>query len=657
MTFFTESNEDALSVHVDQAAPGPLVGFLEAFDVSYQAQRRAAAQNGLATYMEQLDYQQSRALADLEERDSARATAPVPGERTLGLGVPDIYEDIARRANGEQANDQYTAQIEQYDQRVRDLRAANPDVQLMTSSEMFDQVREQAQFYDQREQSDRRTWGGAFGGFLGGTLASLAPDTDPINYYTLGVGGAGRTAVSRILAQTGGQGAVETLNQVTGVQEQRRLLGLSHGLQDATQRVAFTALGAGSLQAAGELVATGARRWFRDTPVDPAPPIPAEPDAPTAPPRGADLREEAMVALIEQDPRNALDAILGDTPLSGIKAGTSRARLDLADAARQLDSWDAPHPNFVRPKTDTAPFQAPGTTARVDTEAAVSNNRVYQQAREFDPRAFEQYDKLLERRNTYRRWIDELAEGRQEAISQALDGIEVRIGQLEQQRRTTPGKNAKARIRNQIREAEADREQLLRTSQTRESSEIAQVRSDLVRNDEKMRDIAPLLGRAYAHARGRWDSTDAELDAIWQGYVNGRAEPDLPPQQITYDEALQLTDQVPILREAAKVEPGRSITETAQRIAQVDRTTFEAALDNYRAELDQILNQADDNTLQVDGSDFAFDLDRDRIDVPVEGGEGSRSITIREMLEEHQRLEQELEAVSTCSLPNRSSPA
>lgn len=658
MSFFVESNQDATSLDPEQVTPGPLVGFLEAFDVSLQAQRRAASQQGIANYMEELDARQSRVLADLGERDPA--APPEVGADMLSLGIPELYEDVARREGGEQANAAYAKRIDAYDERIRQLQSERPDLELMTSSQMFGQVQQQAQYYDQRERSDNRTWGGAFGGFVGGALASLAPDTDPLNFYTLGVGGAGKSAVTRILSQTGGQGAVETLNQVTGVQEQRRLLGLSHGLSDAAARVAGTALGAGSLQAAGELVAVGAKRWFRNAPNDPAPPLPEPPAQPTAPQRGADLREEAQVALLERNPEQSLDVILGDTPLSGIRSGSSRARVDVRDMATQLDRWDAPHPNAIRPQTDTSPFRAPDTTARVDLEAPLANNRVYQLAREFDPRAFDQYDKLLERRNTYRRWIDELATERDAELGRAVDAIETRIGQLERQRRTTPGKGPKSRIREQIREAEADRDTLLRESSNRENSGVAAVREDLARNDEKMRDIAPLMGRAYAHARGRWTESEPEFDAIWQGYINGRAEPEevpyilLPDQRA--DQPVAITERIPLLREAAKVEEGRTVAETASNVAVLNRTQLETALDDYRQELSTILD-AEDDILRVDGSDFEFNLDRDTITLPREDGDGGRQVTIRQMLEEHRRVEEELEAVSQCSLPSRSSPA
>ena len=72
MTWFNNVNRDAQSVTPDQAATGPKVGFLEAFNTAYEAQTRAAPQFGIEYHMSELDNQQTKALRDAGVADGTR---------------------------------------------------------------------------------------------------------------------------------------------------------------------------------------------------------------------------------------------------------------------------------------------------------------------------------------------------------------------------------------------------------------------------------------------------------------------------------------------------------------------------------------------------------------------------------------------------------
>jgi len=677
MTFLSNSNQDAYSISPDAAATGPLVGFFDSWSAAVDAQMRTSAQYGIEFFMQELDWQQTGAMIDagveappqlmlsLEGREAGEGPIGDFSVAQLLRRDSGYYEDfipnrseeylqVARRYAGQEISPEFEERLQAYDARVTAIREQHPDLELRTSREMFERVREDATAAERREQTDRRTWGGAFGGFFGGALASMHPGTDPLNFYTLGAGGAGKTAVQRVLFQTGAQGVVETINQVTGVQEERELLGLSHGFSDAAQRVAATALGAGALQGAGELVAAGARRWFRNTAEDPAPAIdvaevPREPIALPAPDR---LREEAQVARVEQNPRTYIDTLADRTPLSGIRAGRTRSVLDIADTSRQLEDWAGGDPAFVHPRTASAAYPGQSGRAVLDTRAATDNARLYQMAREADPSTFNQYDRLLERRNTYRRWVEELAEKRDADVQSTMDNIDARIHSLEARLRAAQGKGDKAKIREQIREARSDREALIDTSRQRETPDIAEVRRQLIKTDEKMRDLAPLIGRAYARARGRWGETVEELDAVWDAYRQGRAEVDMPPSDTLpgYDTALTLTDRAPILQGASRVEAAATSAETAQRIVAENAKAIDAALEGYREQVKRLVEVTDEGTLRVDGRDYEFNIDKDTMFVPHEDGTGGREVTLREYLAENRRAEYELEAVSTCSI-------
>lgn len=683
MTFFTSPNRDAQSITPDSVATGPLVGFFESFQVAMDAQMRTSSQYGIEYFMHELDWQQTQSMLEAGIENPPQLMLSLEGrERGEANALTDLsvaqllrndsgyyedfvpsrsgeYLDVARAYSGEGASPELTARMQEYDRQIAELRKQNPGLSLRTSQEMFGEVKRKAQDVDKREQTDRRSWGGAFGGFFGGALASMHAGTDPLNFYSLGIGGAGKSAVQRILMQTGAQGAVETVNQVTGVQEEREILGLSHGFADAAKRVGATALGGGALQGAGEVVGAGLKRWFRNVPNDPAPdPLVLtqsqrvqEPLLLTSAQR---VKEEAQAALIEQNPNNVLNGLADTTPLSGIRSGTSRSIADIQDVGRQLEAWDGAAPSDLRPtRTETATYvDGQQRTAPVDTTAALENNRLYQMARDEDPRTFERYDRLLERKNTYKRWLDELSKGRDEDISATMDNIDTRIDALEARLRSAQGKGNKAKIREQIREAKADRESLIKLSERKETPDVVEVRKQMMKQDERMRDLAPLIGRAYSRARGRWGTEVTELDAVWDAYRKGRADVDMPPQEtkFDYDSAVTLTDRAPILEGANRVEPAPTSAETASRVVEDNQKVIDEALEAYRAEVKSLVDSTDEGTIRIDGNEYEFDLDKDTMFMPNEDGVGGKEVTLREYLSEVKRAEDELEAVSICSV-------
>lgn len=679
MTTFLEQNKDAASVAPGAAATGPLVGFFDSWSAAVDAQMRTSAQFGIEYFMQDLDWRQTKAMKDAGVRDAPQLILELEG-RGPGDGAQSVsqivrndsgyyedfipsrsrpYMDTARRYSGQEIDAEFEERLQAYDARILQIRKDHPELDLMTSRGMFERVRRDAQAAEARVAADRRSWGGAFGGFVGGALASLHPGTDPLNFYSLGIGGLGRTAAQRILFQMGAQGAVEGINQVTGVQEERRLLGLSYGVGDASMRVAGTAIGAGVLQGAGELVGAGVRRWFRNTPQDPAPPVSIaqrDPEPLKLPPPSR-IKEEAAAVRIEQNGGVYTDIIAERSPLSGIRAAGPRIAADLFSAERQLNDWQGPAPARITPRTANVAFPADAGRPKLDVQPALDNNRAYQMAREQDPQTFNQYEKLTQRRATYRRWLDELAEGRNDDIEAAMAGIERRMAGLQSKLRTTQGKGAKAKLRKEIAEVQADRDELLKASRRDETPDTAQVRRELIKTDEKMRDIAPLVGRAYSRSRGRWSETEAEMNAVWDAYQKGRPRPDVPEDSPLpdYDTAMmELQDRAPILQQSNKVEAGATSADTAKAILAENAKVLDEALEAYRAEVKQLLSTAEDGVLTIQGREYQMNIDEDKMFIPNEDGTGGREVTIREYLEESQKAETELEAISVCSMKRTS---
>ena len=651
MTWFSSVNPDAQSVTPDQAATGPKVGFLEAFNTAYEVQTRAASQFGIEYHMSELDNQQTKAL-----RDAGVADAPsLIGELTNYYGLDaerftpfdDQYQsgeylEVARNVAGEGDVPWIGERSKQYDDKIKALRIQFPDLQLRTSDEMFKSVRDAAQEAERKEATDRRTWGGAAGGFLGGTLASMDPRTDPLNFATLGLGGAGKTAVQRILVQGGAQGAVEALNQVTGVQEERRLQGLSHGFGDAAMRVGATAVGGAALQGAGEALVAGARRFFRNTPTDPAP-APAVIETPRPEPLSLQgmtpdqLVDEARVARLEQQGGRALlDAAADKTPLSGLRTGRLHVAVDLADVTRQLQTWTSVMPTGMSPRTTA-------TLRGVDVSAAVNSNMRYQAAREIDPVSFRKYDALVAQRALGREAVQLAGDQRGADITETLANMARMHRELINEHQTARPKQ-KAAVMAKIRELESDR-RLLKQAANADTPEMVAARQAVIRADEKMRELGPMLARAYARADETWDDR-AYLDAVWDAYAAGKVEAD-PPLNPTYspDTLMTLYDRVPALQRApVDTPPNKPVADVVREVIAEDVKIQDEALEVYRSSIRSVLSENGDGTVTLAGTDHTFNLTDRMFD--ADGNE----VTVREMLDDLQMKDQELEAFTSCSI-------
>lgn len=669
MTIFSEPNRDAITVAPEAAATGPRVGFLESFQASVDAQMRTSAQFGIEYFMQDLDWRQTRAMIEAGVPNPPQLILEMEGAAPGESGRVSIaqmmrndsgyYEDFipersrpylnaARMHSGENVGDTVSASITAYDARIQELREQYPQLALMTSAEMWDRVRSDAQAAERLDQNQRRTWGGMFGSLAGGMLSSLHPGTDPLNFYTLGFGGAGRSALQRIAVQGGGQGLVEGINQVTGVQEERRLLGLSHGIGDALTRVGYAAAGGAALQGLGEAARYGFRRWFRDAPTDPAPPVPERPVAALE----GDIREAARVARVEQNPATYLDYMIEDAPLSGLRAGQPRIRADLNDMTRQLDSWDAGPVASIRPRTPNAAYPEAASMPRLDT-AAFEQAWVHNTARAIDPQTFGRYDRLIETQRVLRAAIQETQASLTKDVKETLNAMRARISELLNQHQDARARD-RPPIMAQIREVEKDRRILTEYVASGELPEVASLRRELLRADEQMRDLAPLIGRAYAQARGEWGADAADIDAAWHAYRNGRndVQPVVKDNPIDYDTAVQLEDRAPILRRVTPDTERATAIETASAIVKREMETLDEAMEAYRATMRAALAENADGKLTIAGREF--DLDGDRIYVPNEDGTGSREVSIRELLDEVREADYETEAITTCSILRRS---
>jgi hypothetical protein len=649
MSFFNEVNEDALTIPMSNVAMGPRVGFLEAFGDAYTAQQRTASQYAIEYMMEQAEEEQFQSLRKAGVENLPRLSS-------RALDVARYYEDGADPTT--------TNMFADYDTRIQELRKAYPTLQLRDSREMWDLVKNSAQVAERKLSSNRNTLGGYVGEFLGGMGGSIDPNTDPLNFATIGVGAVGKTAIARVASQVGGQGAIETLNQLTGVQEERRLLGLSYGFVDAATRVGATAVGAGVLQGAGEALVAGGRRWFSSTSkadIAPLPPAPEPPAAMRRPPTEAELRIRQQVSEIIRGTRPFEEVLFPMSPHGESRMGQARTQLDLDYVKSRLDAWDGEAPTRLTPPTDTA-VPRPVTDYTPEMRAAPIES-IDARARQIDPKTFRIFDGLATEADTLRYQID-AQRPNEGALRAEVDKLNDEIMKIKG-RMYSVGNKRRAPMKEKVAQLEAERDALVETANGKDTPEMAALRSRLMRVDYKMRDMAPLVTRAYTYARGEFSASQSMRDRIDNMIKNRQRQ--LPPEpepsvrlEGSYDElSTQFSDDLvakaPILEQAYKVQdrmgPDADPVDFARAIVDDNMKVLDDALQQYRAGITRVLSEENvDGTINIAGSEGRLHLDRDTVTVLLDDGTGERTITIRQLLEEQVETEEALKATQKCSI-------
>jgi len=266
VSFFDTAHEDR-STAVGTA--GPRLGFFGAMEAAYDAQVRAWSQLGVSAAFEEVDNEQQKYITEkLGDVPELRTLRSANRRRLAAGGSVNYYQGMARFFEGGGDPDVAGA-IDEADNALDKLRDRLPE--LLNYRELWGVVKERAAGAEHRWESATTTWPGTVGGFLGGAAAAVDPRTDPINTVSLGVAPGGQT-LARRLAMAGGSNALaEAVNQITGVQENRRLLGLEHSASQAMQQIMFAGSVGTAFQGGGELLMAGARR-LRSTALPDAPP-------------------------------------------------------------------------------------------------------------------------------------------------------------------------------------------------------------------------------------------------------------------------------------------------------------------------------------------------------------------------------------------------
>jgi hypothetical protein len=266
MSFFDgQPDTNILPTAADGITAGPQTGFAANFQAAaadaYHVRSAFAAQEDMAN-LEQTQ------LDALYKATGTRLQPVFPGayynpnDDYTGKASPYQQDIMHVMAGDDTVNDQMRqeykdtaqAQIAKYDQLAQQHG-------LLTYEQMFKQVQQNAQQTEATAEdvSQRSTFAGEVGGFLGGAAGSMT-QRDPINLATLALGGVGKTFIARVASQIGLNGLAQAAELLTGSADtQKLLLGKGPTAGEEAMQIAAAGLGAGALHVGGEAIGAGYR--------------------------------------------------------------------------------------------------------------------------------------------------------------------------------------------------------------------------------------------------------------------------------------------------------------------------------------------------------------------------------------------------------------
>ena len=625
-------DEDYVNSGEDRVSFGPRVGFMQSMAAGYDA--TVSETPNYAFRISNTYDEQDKRLRTLGESEVPTLNRIDPRELEALYSGEDDDADVDMK------------QIHDYDGKILALREKYPDAALKTTQEMWQDMKTSAQEKARIDSEQRRTAMGSVGAFVGGMGGSFDPRYNLLNTVTAPIGGVGKSIVTRALTEGGAQAVIEGVNEFTGQRQARRMRGLDDSYEGTIARIGLTAVGGAVIRGGIETGVAGVRagrRWFSDTPGDPAPPPPKfEASAPEPQLTPQQFHTLKMSRLEWADPT-----------LASSRMGASRVISDVDEVTRVLDDWSGDLPAHITPRTSTAiPAEVEGVRFADDvrTREAIGQLTIDEVARRVDPDAFRVYDKLAVRMNYLRGEIDRLrpdAVAQREAvgdINDKIDALEYRINKGSKSQVARKEKSFGKERDTLVAQRDATLEKL-RSSDT---PEMAKVRQELVATDLKMRNKSPVVSRAYARARGEW-----ELGEEYRGAVNNMMKkggtrleiPDAPPGEKPPQPASPLTGTPVAARITPdKIGPDESFTDAALRTAKEDVKAQEETLTAFRESLSGLKEDAEEVML----GNHKLNL-KDVVEVPNKNGTGSREITVRELLDELRDTDEDLKAVTKCS--------
>lgn len=666
MTIFDEANQDGYRGGYDEGSVGPRLGFQEGFSAAWDSATKVHALLAVEQGIRAVEQDQRKRIleAGLRPPDSLDDAETV-GDGPFGGAQfrKGRYSDAAQAIIDGGGN--YTDEmVAARDKHLKQLQMDRPDLGIMTYGDMFKKVQDDAQEIEKRN-TFPTSFGGKIGKFAGGMAGGMDPVSNPINAATLAIPIGEMGVIARAATQGAGQGVAEGINLALSDPE-NILLGHERTPGEVAGRIGMAAAGGVvadlGFRGAGAVVRrvrTG--KWFSDVPEPKA-------DVPVAKPVAADEGGRPMgevpapmkpgLPLHEYPDFETFARAHGETPMpyGTTREAQARTALDLDHVQSELQRWDGPAPWEVKPpETMTALPRDVETRPAISTQGARqrymdSLSTVDDIARRIDPDLFAKYDRLQAQ-------IDE-ARGKIEAWNPEIPTVGARANEI---------------LRRVIQKA-----------------------------DEQMRDMAPLVTRAYNAARQEWRTSPIDHDTLdflrrieqrSAFRFRGEGEPSLTERPMKIEPRAEpvvqpktVNDQVPLANMAPEVDrrvgPEADAAErvhqnvkhqmemldakvegfvgTVKKIAALDMKEVGEKLtaleEKLKAEKDPIKlaeleKQKDEltNITMPDGQKISLDHDV----IPFIDKDGNvQQMSARDFLREMNKNQEALQSVTTCSRPS-----
>jgi chromosome segregation ATPase len=143
----------------------------------------------------------------------------------------------------------------------------------------------------------------------------------------------------------------------------------------------------------------------------------------------------------------------------------------------------------------------PGAIVNPAEEAATRRTQAVEaKAREIDPETFSRYDALSKERETYKRWVGELAETRRQTAEASVADLDRQIADAQERLGSADNKRKAKTYQKRLDEMQAERSARVDQAVSRDSPDMAKVRQKLQDADITMRDLAEKVSAAKRQA-------------------------------------------------------------------------------------------------------------------------------------------------------------
>lgn len=217
----------------------------------------------------------------------------------------------------------------------------------------------------------------------------------------------------------------------------------------------------------------------------------------------------------------------GEAGYFGTKAPDPVTEADRAQAVKTVVQRQA-----EEPAVSGTPSPKPAQAAPVAAEAPVATPPdIHTVARQIAPDTFQEYDALSQRQDTFRRWINELDETRQQQVeAEAPHGDEIQDLQSRLDDPDTTKRLAK-KYQDRLESLQSERDAYIDEHTQGDSPDMARIRQELMNTDHRMRDIGPDVATAYRQAQEQIGTQEVSGEPV--SAEEAPAEQPAPEQETT----------------------------------------------------------------------------------------------------------------------------